>query len=172
MSKNYTLTGIGTNVEIGNGGPRVKNDAGALQIRDPDDTALEKLQVDDGVSANDVATKGQLDAVTGVQIRKVDFAFDTSSPFNISSAVPANSTVIKFVVNVKTIFDGTTPQLDIGDAGDADRIAADTENDLTTLGVYTGNKWVEYASSTQLTGTLTLSGATQGEGSVLIQFIE
>lgn len=172
MSKNFTLDGIGSNVEFGNGGPRIKNNSGVMEVKNPADTALAVLGIADGVSANDAATKGQLDAAAGVQVRKVDFAFDTTSPFNVGSSLPANATVIKYFVQVDTVFDGTTPQLDIGDSGDPDAIAADSEIDLTATGLYTGDKWVEYASATQVIGTLTLSGATAGAGSVLIQFVE
>lgn len=172
MSKNYTLDGIGENIEFGKGGPRIKNNSGVMEVKNAADTDLVPLGVGDGSAANDAATKGQLDAATGVQIRKVDFAYNTSSPFNIGAQLPANSTVVGFLIQVDTIFDGTTPKVELGNSGTPDGIAQDTESDLTVVGVNTGEKWVEYTPATQLLGTLTLSGATQGAGSVLIKFVE
>lgn len=173
MSKLYNVDGINSNVEFGEDGPRIKNDSGQMQVRNAGDSALATLKVADGSAADDAASKGQVDSLDSSQVKyvSVDFAFDTSSPFNIGSAVPANSTVIRCMVQIDTAFDGTTPQIDIGDGGQADRIMADTLINEDTPGLYVANVWVEYASLTQLTGTLTLSGATQGAGSVLIQYV-
>jgi hypothetical protein len=112
---------------------------------------------------------GTLSAKDSLQYKKVDFAYDTASPFNVGSALPTGAYVIGWVVRVSTIFDGTTPILDIGDAGDDDAVAPDTHIDLTTLGIYKGDSWVD-ESSAQVTGTLTLSGASQGAGSILIKY--
>ena len=171
MSKNYTLDGIAESVELSNGGARIKNNAGVLQARDNADSVLAKIQAATPTVGDDVVNKTYADALEGIKFVTVDFAYDTSSPFNIGSAVPDASTVIKFMVQVDTIFDGTTPTLSIGDAGDTDRIATTAEIDLETAGLYTDDKWVEYASSTQLTGTLTVSGATAGAASVVIMYI-
>lgn len=116
-------------------------------------------------------TAGTLAAKDVMQYRKVDFAYDTSSPFNIGEAVPDGATVIGFMVQVDTIFDGTTPTLSIGHSGSVSAIAATTDIDLETAGLDVGDRWVEYPSSTQIIGTLTVSGASQGAGSVLIKYV-
>lgn len=112
---------------------------------------------------------GTLSAKDSLQYKKVDFTFETSSPFNIGDALPSGADVVGWMVKVDTTFDGTTPTLDIGDAGDDDAIAPDTQIDLGTADLYAGDCWVD-ESSTQVIGTLALSGATQGAGSVLIKY--
>ena len=106
-----------------------------------------------------------------MQHAKVSFAYNTSSPINIGSAVPAGATVIGWMVQVDTLFDGTTPTLSIGDAGDDDSIATTAQIDLESTGLNTGESWVEYVSSTQVMGTLTVSGASQGAGKILIKYV-
>lgn len=113
---------------------------------------------------------GTLSVKDGMRYRKVDFAYDTSSPFNIGDALPVNAIVIGWMVQVDTTFDGTTPTLSIGDSGDADGIATTAQIDLESAGLNVGDAWVD-ESSTQVTGTLTVSGASQGAGSLMIKFI-
>jgi hypothetical protein len=114
-------------------------------------------------------TTGTLSAKDSMQYKKVDFTFETSSPFNIGAALPAGADVIGWMVQIDTSFDGTTPTLSIGDAGDDDKIAPAAQIDLETGGLYVGECWAD-ESSTQVIGTLTLSGASQGAGSLLIKY--
>lgn len=122
--------------------------------------------VDFGVAGNVF-----LRSFSAVMTEKIDFAYDDSSPLDIGNILPQNATVIGWMVQTDTTFDGTTPTLSIGDSGDADRIAQTTDIDLTVAGLDAGDCWVEYPSGAQVTGTLTLSGATQGAGSVLVKYV-
>ena len=136
----------------------IYNNTGNLQLRDPN------------TNGGDVVNLSQLYA-SPVQHAKVSFAYNTSSPINIGSAVPAGATVIGWMVQVDTLFDGTTPTLSIGDAGDDDSIATTAQIDLESTGLNTGDSWAEYISSTQVIGTLTVSGASQGAGKILIKYV-
>jgi hypothetical protein len=73
---------------------------------------------------------------------------------------------------VDTVWDGTTPTLDLGDGIDPDRYTA-TPVDLATAGVtaldVTGYKYVE---SDTIDGTLVVTGTpTQGSATLVIQYI-
>lgn len=46
MSKNYGQTGFSPNVEIGKGGPRIKDSAGTVQLRNSADTAFADVEAD------------------------------------------------------------------------------------------------------------------------------
>lgn len=174
MSKRYGLTGVGGNVELSKGGARVKNSSGVVEHRNNADDAYAVVRGADAVGSSDLVTKSQMDALdvsAAVKFEKVAFAYDTSSPVNVGDAVPAGGTVLGFMVNVSETFDGTTPTLDIGESGDTDSVAANTLIDLETVGLYTGDTWVECSSSTQIIGTITVSSATQGAGTILIKYI-
>ena len=172
MSKNYTLTGIGSNVEVGKDGPRIKDNSGVVEIKDNTDSALAVIRGADAIGSTDLVTKSQLDAIdTSIKYVTVDFAYDSSSPLNIGSALPANATVLRSRVKVDTTFDGTTPTLAIGISGSTTDIMSTTDNNLQTATLYVKNNWVEYVSSSQLIATITVSGASQGAGSILVEFI-
>ena len=152
--------GAGQDLEFYHDGSNsiIYNNTGNLQLRDPN------------TNGGAVVNLSQLYAST-VNHAKVSFAYNTSSPINIGSAVPAGATVIGWMVQVDTLFDGTTPTLSIGDAGDDDSIATTAQIDLESTGLNTGESWVEYVSSTQVIGTLTVSGASQGAGKILIKYV-
>ena len=152
--------GAGQDLEFYHDGSNsiIYNNTGNLQLRDPN------------TNGGTLVNLSQLYA-SPVNHAKVSFAYNTSSPINIGSAVPAGATVIGWMVQVDTLFDGTTPTLSIGDAGDDDSIATTAQIDLESTGLNTGESWVEYVSSTQVIGTLTVSGASQGAGKILIKYV-
>jgi len=63
-SKNYTQKSIGTPLELGEGGPRVKDNAGAIEHRNAADDDFAIARGADPVGANDLVTKGVLDTIS------------------------------------------------------------------------------------------------------------
>lgn len=175
MAKKYGLTGVGSNVELSKGGARVKNSSGVIEGRNSADDAYAIVRGATAVGSNDLVTKAQMDALdvsAAIKFEKVAFSYtDQGSTVNIGDAVPAGGTVLGWMVQTDTIFDGTTPTLDIGDSGDDDAVGDQTEIDLETAGLDTGDCWVEYVSQTQIIGTIGGSSATQGAGTILIKYI-
>jgi hypothetical protein len=60
MSKNYTLTGIGSSFEIGPGGPRFVNSGGVIQATLNDGTTFQNVRGLNAVDPNDFVTLQQL----------------------------------------------------------------------------------------------------------------
>ena len=172
MSKDYLLDGIAASVELSKGGARVKNNSGVVEARNNADDALAIMRGADAVGSTDLVTKSQLDAIgtSKVQAIRAAFTYTDNGTVNIGSALPANAEVTKVIVNVDTVFDGTTPTLEIGDSGDTDRLMASAGIDLETVGTYVTDLFNAYGSSTQVTGTLTLTSATQGSGTVIVEY--
>lgn len=171
MSKNYELDGVGNSFEVGVGGGRIKNVSGELQVRNNADSGYGQLQIADGVDDQDAVTKSQLDAVSGSQMNVVstNFTYQSTSPINIGSALPANSIVLKAIVNIDTAFDGTTPTLEIGTSGDTDAIHTQSSTDLTDNDLYISDEYFDVgASATQIIGTLSVTSATAGSGKILL----
>jgi hypothetical protein len=74
-------------------------------------------------------------------------------------------------VSVTQAFDGTQPELIVGDATDDDRHMTDKENKLNKVGIYTVDNLYLYGSSTQIIANLTIGGApTQGQCLVYIEY--
>jgi hypothetical protein len=263
-SKNYGLGGIGSIVEIGKTGPKVKANSGAIEGRNNADDAFAVVRGDHPVGPNDLVTLrylqtkgdvtviGQIDgsappaaAVAGrvfvctttggtftvnylyydngatweevipsegmsmvvtdalsggavtfladhaylwdadgtswidigpstssqsgvIQSRKASLAFGTSSPLNIGSVVPANARALRVIVSVTQVFNGTTPTLDIGDAGDTDRLMPNVEIDLRTVGVYVADVSYLFSGETQIIGTYVAGGGSPSTGAAHI----
>ena len=91
MSVDYTQRGLGPSVEIGKGGPRVKDGAGVLQSRNNADTALARMQGDTPVVGDDFATKDYVDGKLGA-LPSMD-AYDAAGGGSITVA-PAWSDVV------------------------------------------------------------------------------
>lgn len=53
-SKNYGLTGIGSTVELGKGGAKLKNNSGAIEVRNNGDTVFAILRAADPIGLDDV----------------------------------------------------------------------------------------------------------------------
>jgi len=65
MSKNYGQTGVASDVALGKGGPRVKNDSGVVQHRNSVDTAFARSQGATPVAGDDFTTKDYVDGKLG-----------------------------------------------------------------------------------------------------------
>lgn len=67
-SKNYGLDGIAGNVELGKGGPRIKNSSGAVEARNNVDGAYAVVRGDHPVGLNDLVTLQFLKTQSGVAV--------------------------------------------------------------------------------------------------------
>lgn len=63
MSVNYSQTGIGVSVEYSQGGARVKDNTGVIEIRDNADAVFTQCRGADPLIADDLATKRYVDAL-------------------------------------------------------------------------------------------------------------
>lgn len=97
-------------------------------------------------------------------------AFNTASPVNIGAQIPENAIVTKVIVNVTQAFNDAGALLNIGDAGDPDRLMDEVEIDLTTVGLYVTDVHHLYGANTQVIGTLVPAAAAQGQCSVLVEY--
>ena len=172
MAKRYGLDGIGTNVELGKAGVRVKANSGQVEFRSAADDAMIKIKALDGTSADDVVTKSQLDNVTvsgTVNYRTLAHAFGTGASENVGATI-TGTVAFRWQVNVTTAYDGTAPTLDLGVSGDTDAIAPTADIDLTTIGQYSGVSALDVTSSTQLLATYTADSSTAGAATIIVEW--
>jgi len=99
--------------------------------------------------------------------------YDSGTPITLKASVPSGSHVVEVKYNVLTSFDGTTPTLAVGVSGDTSAIAGTGAVDLTATGVTTApNTWYTMLSTTDVIGTLSVTGATQGSVEVMIRRVK
>lgn len=107
-----------------------------------------------------------------VQKRSVDFTYDTASPINVGSALPASARVLEVKLNVSQAFNGAGPTLTVGDAGVPDRFMTVEENDLTEVALHCADASHVYSLSTQVTATLSAAGATTGTANLTVLWVQ
>lgn len=78
--KNYGLSGVSSNVQLGKGGLRLKANAAALEFRDTNDENFVVIKAANAVALEDVVTKAQLDA----QISTVSTNVSSITGFSVS----------------------------------------------------------------------------------------
>lgn len=102
---------------------------------------------------------------------RVDLAFNSSSPLNVGTALPAGARVQWVKVNVTQAFNGTTEStLSVGDAVDTDRLMTIAEVDLSEVGLYVSTVNYTYSSSTQVIATYVQDSATTGTATIEVLY--
>lgn len=97
----------------------------------------------------------------------------TNTGANAICTVPANAQVVRAKVRVTQAFNGTSPSLIIGDAGDTDRHMEAIHVDLTTVGLYEVDLLYLYGSSTAVNATLAVTGSpSTGQCTVELEYGE
>lgn len=96
-------------------------------------------------------------------------AFGTSSPLTIKANATGRAVRVK--VNVTTAFDGTAPTLQVGDAGDTDRLMATTEVNLKAIGLYVSECYYSYAVATDIIATYAADSSTVGAATITVEVI-
>jgi len=147
-AKNFGLVGIGGSVILSKGGVRIKNSAGILEARNLADDAYAIVRGADPVGNDDFVTKRVHDTTTvadNARGANADLAFNGASGTLIASLT---GRVVKAIVNVSVAFDDTdTATLEIGSDGDQDSIMEIGEIDLTVVGVYVAETYVEFTTT-------------------------
>lgn len=99
------------------------------------------------------------------------FAWGDASPRSVTIAA-ADKLVYGAQIHIDVAFDGDGAQLQLGDAGDAERLMAATQNDPAGPGTYIAAPVHRYGTDTPILLTITPgAGATAGAG-LLTLFIE
>ena len=126
------------------------------------------------------------DDTVGEHLEAIDVAMAGVERFKYASVVynggdvtvldvPAGAQILEVRVKIKTAFDGVTPMMSVGHAGDEAALAPDSEFEMgdATPG---GNPqvlaaWYENSTAKAFKAFLNLSGATQGEALVGIRYV-
>lgn len=98
------------------------------------------------------------------------FNYNTSSPVTIGT-VPAGARIRRVRLDVETAFNGTAPTLEVGDAGDADRLMAAGDSDPKTAGLYSRDCNYVHAAATAVTLTITPDSSSAGAGFVEVEYL-
>jgi hypothetical protein len=104
----------------------------------------------------------------GVMPIKRTFTHQSGAGVSVAT-VPADATIGRIGVLVRTPFNGTAPTLEIGDAADADRLVITTDVDLTVAGMTWLDGGHDYAAQTEVLAAIAQGGSTAGDASILME---
>ena len=108
---------------------------------------------------------------SGTYTTTIDYTVGTGSV--VLGNISQGSKITSVTIDVTTNFDGTGPEITVGDAGDVDRLMTADESDLIDTGVAyesTPNYIYTNATDTNILAYLTVNGATQGSLTVTVTF--
>lgn len=101
---------------------------------------------------------------------EIRFDYGDATPKTLFT-VPANKLIQRVAIVIFTAFDGASPALTVGDAGDTDRLMTASQVDPSAAGTYEVSPGYKYGSDTAVTLSITPgSGATAGSGLVVIDY--
>lgn len=164
---------IETIFQIGLGGPQIKNNSGALEMRNTGDSAFVITRGLTPAGANDYATKAYVDsggASGAAQV--IRFAIGTGASQASTTQIPANAFVLDCTVEITTPYSGGAT-ISVGQTGgSASLFQLTTDNLATAAGSYKVPQDTQ-AAGAPATVSVTVGGAPgAGVGVVLVTFSE
>lgn len=106
----------------------------------------------------------------GSTLHPIRIEFDFASGASVSaSTVPAGALVVPRSVIVHTAFDGASPAVKVGDAGDDDSLIEEADVDLTTIGKYDIDRAKLFSAETALTAAITQGASAAGAATILME---
>lgn len=151
--------------QIGKGGPQLKNNGGIIEARNSADAAYVIARALDPVGNQDLVTLGYFNShnegAAGIELVKMPLARATK----VSTATIPDNSIIRFaIIDVTTLYDGTTPTFTVKRTGDATVIPIDTgDSDLTQVNTFQ----VEQTKSWGATGAGTVTATFAGTGNTV-----
>lgn len=170
MSLKERLRGITENIfQIGKGGPQVKRNVAALEIKDAADAAFAILRGLDPVGINDFVTLNYFNNNNAAAINLSVVRMPLLLATKVSTvAIPNNSLVFGSLLDIETAYDTGTLWA-VTRTGDGTKILqTNTDNDPEVVNTYSVRSPVMWGSTGPGTVTATLSGATPVAGAATL----
>ena len=104
-----------------------------------------------------------------VRNHRANIDFESSSPITIGN-IPLGGIVTMVIVKVLTIFNGSTPTLNIGVSGNDTKYADYTQVPVETLGTHVVHLYERETAAIDAIATITVNGATQGTAEILLEY--
>jgi len=158
--------------QIGLGGPQIKNNAGAVELRNSDDTDFTIVRGATPVGDNDLVTKAYLgdQLVTG-SVRSVRLELNTDAVQESIKEIPANAVVLRARVNITTAYSaGTT--ITVGRTSNVTLLQATTDNLATVVGVYEVPQETLWGGTANVVEVNVDGTPLAGEGFVVVEYTQ
>lgn len=162
---------IETLFQLGISGPQLKNNSGAVEVRNSADSGMATLRAADPSGSTDVATKNYADtgALGGV-VREIRFVLGTSASQSSTTQIPANAIVTKVQLSITTPYSGGGT-ISVGQTGSASLLMATGDNNPQSAGIYEVNVDTSWGGS-PLAVLATVGGSpAAGAAELIVHYI-
>lgn len=170
--KNYGLTGVAKEVELGKSGNKIDGETSSskISLRNNSD-ALVRAEIADGTASTHAVTQSQLDSIQSskVGVSETTLNYNDSSPVTLCT-VKAGTRILSVTVE-KGAGNWTnatsSTNITVGDAADPDRLFTSFDYDGIQVIDQTDHT---YSAQTAIIATITQGGATAGTATVLVRY--
>ena len=165
---------IETILQIGLGGPQVKNNGGNLEMRNPTDTGFVIARGATPVAANDLATKAYVDSgavIADGGVQEIRFAITNAAAQNSTTQIPNNAIVVDAELDIVTPYSGGAT-ITVGNAGTPALLMGTGDNNPQAAGLYQVHQDTSYTGG-PATVLVTVAGApAAGAGFCIVRYIQ
>lgn len=169
--KQYNLTGLSANVELGKKGSYLAGSGNAIGFYTVNGE-LQKLSIGNAVVGDQAVTLAQLNVVSQdlVQSITVPVAFNGGGPVTIAN-VAAGSRILTVTVEIDAVWteaNTATTFIEVGDSDSSSRFIRSQDVDVTKVGQYHSQYQFEYLTAGTLTYSVTQGSATAGNATITV----
>jgi len=153
--------------QLGLSGPNLKNNAGAVEVRDAADAAFAITRGADPVGPNDYVTKQSLTSLPGV-MNVIRYAIGTAATQDSTTVIPATAVIIDCKVEITTPYSALAT-ISVGQPGSTSLFQTTTDNLPQAAGIY--QVMQDTPAFAAAVARVTVGGApAAGAGFVVIQY--
>jgi hypothetical protein len=164
------IIGSKLQIDVVNAGPQIKNNSGALDMRNAADAAYINVRGADPLIANDFATKNYVDSgAEGGVIRAIRYTIGTGATQDSTNTIPANAFVFEATVEITTPYSGGTT-ISVGQPGSLTLLQLTSDNLPTSANTYTVFQDTSWGGSALVVRTTIAGGPVAGAGVVLVKY--
>lgn len=164
--KNYGITSVSGNVELGKGGPRVVDGTTDIQLRE-NGGDLTRAKILDGTADDHAVTQDQLNGHHTTRMFSNVINFNDSVTNQL--VVRANTTILSVAIRPLTTWTNASAAttIKVGDASDTDKLLSDWDHSANEIKEEYN---VKYTDQTTIKSTVTDGGATTGTARLIIMY--
>jgi len=168
--KDYGLTGVNHNLQLGKQGPQLKhNGDGTVSVTDISGNSLTTVTGANATQSNHFVTKAQLD-----NVQKSEATLAGNITYNGSTVtlgtIPAGSKTVITTVNISQVWDDANSTISVGTDSDQALLASQSYIQQSELGAYQIITTQLFVADTTIKGFVPSSNATQGAGSIVVSY--
>ena len=169
--KNYGITGVSANVELGKSGNKIiGSDSSQISLTQSDGSTVLNAEISDGTEATHAVTKSQLDSITDPQIKMAKKTVSYNSGTISIGTFSANAFILSVSVE-KTAGNWTNyssaTEITVGDSSDNDRLFSGFDPSGSQVHDETNHK---YSAETEVNAYVTQGTASAGSATVAIYY--